>query len=537
MQSLFNVSNFEQKLVGMSEHFDDFLQFHVAENPNVYRDRILREAYPAFQGLSQKTNIWHPGLGPQAGISDWRAIQVSTLGSGADGGFNACAINPQTYTFSVESKEYTGLTTEWRSPTICVKDTMWTEMANEQVAAIYGMGVFITASAWEVYAREMYMQFAKEADNLFVLTEGDVLENNPKFDYDPFTEYTRTTSFGATEKFTVLKLDPGVSVSTLNFSFLDLFHNYLAAECPGAAVANEGGLPVFALMVHLTDVEKALRSDPDLRQDMRDAVPQMLFQNYMQTFRVLRGWGYMHDAQQARFKYWKIGDDGKLWFRRVLPKREGRALTIGRLPEANPEYQTAELAVAVPFFKEVYKIRIPPKVDSLGGQAVFGPAPGFNGDWQWVNYPSHENPLREIGYHYMRLAAFPAPLKYSNRAMAFVYRRCPQTWPTACSTGSQTPVDGCIAIAVDVDAESDLDATNRTLTVRLASRLAAAIGDAVLVKQTGASVTEVNGTLVGDAGAPVYVIAFTATEYAKLESAYLTIAAGKVCTAGTVEDS
>jgi hypothetical protein len=533
---MWTVGNFEQRLVAMTEHFDTFLEKYDREHPMVFRDRIMREQYPLFNGLSQKTQIWHPGLGPQAGISDWTSIQVSTVGGGQDAGYNACVIDdPQTYTYGVEAKEYSGKTTEWRSPVICVKDTMWTEEARKQVGYIYGMGIMITSQAWEVYSREMYMKFASDADNLYVLAEGDLLGGtSPKFEYDPFTTYTYNEGpYSLDERITVLKLDAGVEVSTLNFSYLDLLHTFIADESPGAALGNEGGLPTVGLMLHLHDFEKMFRDDPDLRQDMRYATPSMLFDNYAQTFKTMRGWGIIHDRRQMRFKYWKIGGDSKLWFRRVLPMREGRALAIGNLPEVNPDYHTAEIAVAVAFLKDVFKIRIPPKVDSLGAQTSFGPAPGFSGDWQWINYPSDSNPLREIGYHYMRMAAFPAPLRYSTRALAFAYRRCPQTWPSNCNLGdSLQAAEPTEAIALAVDAVAgDFDATNETLTVTLAKRFldtAASIGDSVLVTQTGAGDTTVVGTLVGDLGAPTYTLAFDSTEYAKLDITYLTTAVGTV---------
>ena len=513
----FKVSNFEQRLIEMSEHFDTFLEKYDRQHPMVFRDRIAREQYPLFNGLSQRSNVWHPGLGPQAGISEWKAIQISTVGEGADGGYNACTIHdPQTYGYAVESKEYTGLSTEWRSPVVCVNDLKYTDEAKQQVGYIYSMGVMITSQAWEVYSRETYMKFASDSDNLYVLTEGAPLEGNPKFEYDPMVTYTRTTDFGATEKFTVLKIAAGVEVSTLNMSFLDYYHQWLAGECPGAAVSNMSGLPTFGLMLNLMDFDKMLRDDPDTRADMREAKPEMLFENYTQTFKNLRGWGIMHDSRQMRFKYWKVGADGKLWFRRVLPMREGRAITIGKLPEFNPEYLAAEIAVAVVFLNDVYRIRIPPKLDSLGGGTSFGPAPGYSGDWMWLNYQSDANPYREIGYHVMRMAAFPKPLQYSTRAMAFAYRRCPQTWPTACITGTEDPVAAGTAttLAVATPETGSMDATNRTITVTLAKLLGAPIGAAVTVK--GVDNVEAAGTLVEDAAAPTYVLAFNATEYAKL---------------------
>jgi len=520
------VSNFEQRLIAKAEHFDKFLEMYDREHPMVYRDRIAREAYPLFNGLSQKTNIWHPGLGPQAGISDWTDIQISRVGDGADAGYNACLINPQTYGFSVETKEYTGKNTEWRSPTICVKDTMWTEEAARQVGYIYGMGLMITSRAWEVYSREMYMQFASDNNKLYVMTEGDFLNDNPKFSYNPYETYTRETEFGATEKFTVLKLDAGVEVSSFNMSYMELLQAYLEADCPQAALTNDGGLRTYGLMIHLQDVHRALKGDNDIRQDLRYAKPQMLFDNYTQTYKTLYGWGFIHDIEQMRFKYWKIGDDGKLWFRRVLPMREGRTLTIGRMPEANPEYQTAELAIAVPFLKDVYKTRIPPKVDSLSGKTSFGPAPGFSGDWQWINYPSDQNPLREIGYHYMRMAAFPAPLRNSIYALAVLYRRCPQTWPSVCDIGTADQATSGAVNLAEAAVAGDLDADNETVTVKLTELLpeGTTVGTQVVLTEATSS-QEINATIVEDANGPTYVLGFSSTEYAKVTLANLTAAA------------
>jgi len=530
---IIKVSQFEQRLIAKSEHFDEFLVQYMREHPSVMRDRIAREVYPLFNGLSQKTNIWHAGLGPQAGIDDWNDIQISRVGAGADAGYNACIIAPQTYGFAVEGKEYTGKNTEWRSPTICVRDTMWTEEAARQVGYIYGMGMMITARAWEVYTREMYMKFCADNSKLYVMSEGDFLNANAGFSYDPFETYTRTTSFGVTEKFTVLKVDAGVKISTFNMSYLELLHSHYEVECPTGALSNTDGMATFGIMLHLNDLHKALKGDDKIREDLRYAQPQMLFDNYTQTFKVLFGWGFIHDKEQMRFSFWKIGDDNKLWFRRVLPMREGRSILIGNLPEANPEYQTAELAVAPVFLKDVFKIRIPPKVDTLGAKTSFGPAPDYNGNWQWVNYASDANPLREIGYHYMRMAAFPAPLRNSTHACALLYARCPQTWPSVCDLGT-TPqaASGAVALAVNT-AAGDFDAVNQTLTVTLASALpvGATIGSAVTVTQTGASATTVSGTLVADSNAPTYLISFTAAEYAKLEIAYLTTAVGTVALA------
>lgn len=511
----FKVSNFEQRLIAMSEHFDTFLEKYDCDHPMIFRDRIARESYPLFKGLAQKSNIWHPGLGPQAGISEWRPIQISNIGAGADGGYNACTIHdPQTYGFSVEAKEYTGMNTEWRSPVICVQDTMWTDEARQQVGYIYSMGVMITSQSWEVYAREMYMKMASDAANLHVLTEGPTLENSVKFLYDPFETFIYNGGpFGADEKITVLKIPVGTDVSTLNMSYLDTFHMWFAGESPAAAIANDAGMPVFGLMLHMNDIDRMIRDDKELREDVRYAQPMELFKGYHQSFRVTRGWSFIHDQRQMRFKYWK-SDATHLWFRRVLPMREGRTITIGRLPEFNPEYVQAEIAVGVVFLNDVYRIRIPPKADSLGGGTSFGPAPGYSGDWMWNNYKSDENPYGEVGYHSMRMAAFPKPLRFSTRASAFAYRRCQQTWPTVCGIGSaDQAASGAVLLAKDAIA-GDVDATNKTVTVTLVKLLppGATIGSAVVAKSGSTFGGDANGQqgfIASDANAPTYVIGFT----------------------------
>lgn len=507
------VQNFEQRLVAMAEHFDDFLQIYTREHPSVFRDRIPRTAMDLFQGLLQKTNIWHAGLGVQAGLADWKPIQVSQVADGTELGVNACSYTPQTYDFAVESKQYSGLNTSWRSPMVCVNDVMWTDEGREQVTQIMGMGTMISASNWENFSREFYVKFAVDSGNGYVLMEGGLLENNPKFTYDPFTSYSRVTSFGATEKFTVLKLTPGLDVSTLNFSYLDLFSSYLGDECPNAAINKQSGYPIFGLMIHKLDLDRAIKADPEWREDIRFAQPQMLIENYPMTFPLYRGYAIMHDPRQMRFKYWKIGTDGLAWYRRVLPMREGRQVTIGRLPEANPEYQTAEMALGVIFMNNVYQIRVPPSVSSLGGGTVFGPAPGYNGDWKWINgYDKQDNPLQEVGYFFMRCAAFPKPLLYSGRAHVFLYRRCAQTVFTKCDLGESVIAGATEAVTLaSAAASTALDATNRTVTVTLSKRLPCGVNS--LVNIVNASAATATGYIASDASAPTYVIGFTVAEY------------------------
>ena len=47
------VSNFEQRLIEMQEHFDTFLEKYDRENPMIFRDRIAREQYPLFNEIGR----------------------------------------------------------------------------------------------------------------------------------------------------------------------------------------------------------------------------------------------------------------------------------------------------------------------------------------------------------------------------------------------------------------------------------------------------------------------------------------------------
>ena len=65
-------------------------------------------------------------------------------------------------------------------------------------------------------------------------------------------------------------------------------------------------------------------------------------------------------------------------------------------------------------------------------------------------------------------------------------------------------------------ADTDVDATNKTVTVTLASVLGGAIGQSVLVKSGSDfnTTTGVLGFIASDAAAPTYVIGFGDTEWA-----------------------
>lgn len=495
------VVNYNQKFIDLAEHFDQFLANRARKHPNIWFDRIPKGALTNYEGLVRKSNIFHGGLGEQAGLTNWSTIQTSRKPTGDTEGFDACAYDPKTFNYAMESIQYTGYRSSWQSEPICINDIRFLHEGREQARLITSFMGYITQSVWENWNREQYVYQAVKNSHAFILTEGEPEYDSTsnRFSYDPYT--------ADADGDTVITFSRSLKISTLNWSFFDWWQDYLGDQCPEAAPAMQDGLPVFGLMIHKRDFDKMIMEKPDLRDDLRHYKASVLFDDY-RKFSEFKGWALIHDQRQMRFKV-KSVDANTVTAKRVLPMREGRAGTIGNIPEANPDYNKAELAVGIVFMREVLQNLIPVPISNAGGGMMFGPAPGYDGRFQWINeYDRELNPLKEVGYFFARFEAFPKPLMFSSDAIVFLYRRCPQTWGTVCAINeaSDTAASGeSVALAADAVA-ADVDSDNLTLTVTLAKRLACGVGDAVTLTQGGSSPTA--GYIAEDANAPTYVIAF-----------------------------
>ena len=62
---------YNQQMVGMAEHWDEFLLSRTLKNPNIWHDRIPRGSYKLYSGTEQKSNIFRGGLGVQSGLNTW----------------------------------------------------------------------------------------------------------------------------------------------------------------------------------------------------------------------------------------------------------------------------------------------------------------------------------------------------------------------------------------------------------------------------------------------------------------------------------
>ena len=482
-------------LVSLAEHLaPEFIQSWEQAHPSIWRDRIPKGTFQLFSGYSQKVYIYRGTLGQQAGLTEWDLIEPSRKASATDDGNDRCTYTPSTYTWAYEAVDFAGVQTSWRSPAFCVNDLKFQDKAQMQLGMIIRGASQVTDSIKETFNREVWLKQAADNNKFILLAEGvglDFIDGTAgRVTYNP---YSATTITFASTWFN--------KISTLSFSMLDLIKQYLQDQCPDAAIGNDGGMPVYGLMCDLLDFEKFVLEDAQLREDFRRAIPQRLIDGFNMGFRLYRGWALMHDARQARFEPTQYG--ATITCARVNPRRATRAGIIGLVPETNPDYITATLGTAVVFLSNVLQILVPSTVNSLGSGMTFGPAPDFNGQWQWLNIPHLEtNPMSENGFFFSRYEYFVKPLEYAQDAIVLLYRRCTQTLRTGCAVEAQDSAElGPVAMTV-IPVAADFSSANRLVTLTLADVLDAALGDQVTINTNDGD--DFTAYITEDSKAPIY---------------------------------
>ena len=486
-------------LISLAEHLADpmFVDWEM-KHPSVMRDRIPMGTKSLYSGFSEKSYIYRGTLGPQAGLTDWTKVEPSRKVSGADEGVNRCSYNPQTFTWGFDAVDFEGLQTSWRSPAICVKEMMYQDKAPQQLAMIMKSGFQTSDQVKETYNREMYLKTAADAGKFTLLLEGGGLDyvdsSTNRITYNPLTSTSLTFDASLLDR-----------ISTLNFTQLDLIHQYLTDQCPDAALRMDSGMPVFGLMIDLRDFEKFVLADDEVREDFRRAIPERLISGFNMGFKVYRGWALMHDPRQPR---WTIASTtaSVVTCTRVLPRRATRVGVVGTIPETEPDYIMAPLGAASVFMNNVIQILVPSAVSSLGTGMTFGPAPDFNGSWSWVNIKNDvTNPLGEVGYFFCRYEYFCKLLEYSQDVHVILYRRCMQSLKSVCAAELESSSSNTANLAT-ITPSANFDATNCTVILQLAKKLTAGTGDAVTI--TNDSSVDFAATIADDSMAPTYKFAW-----------------------------
>ncbi len=506
----------DNKLIRMAEHIADFLKDGQKKRPRAWRDLVKYGSFVPFQGEQQTTNIFRGSIGEQYGLDGWLKAEASRRGvNGGVAAHDRGTYAPKTYDWAIESLGMLGpFTRSWKSPTVAVYDFMTADKAKEQFAMILKAGEQVVSDTREVFQREMYMYFASKAGRCLIASEGfnefvDSTEN--RFTFDPF--YVDSDG----DQVIMIPASKLSKVSTLSWSWLDFLKSWLTEECPDAAIGTDSGMPVFGAMLDKNEFEKMVYNDANLREDFRFAMPQALIKGFDMNFKVYRGIALMHDSAQPRWDVKSIKPAATdpatpvdmAVLKRVAPQRLGRTVAIGRVPEANPEYLNAEFGFIVMYIKDVYSVLVPPVITSLGSGMNFGPAPGYNGQWTWLNIRDAViNPLNEIGHFFCRFEYRPKPEENAMNPIVVLYRRCPHTVITTCALdtklGAPALTSATAVESIAIADGADTSATSTAFAVTLSETAALTMGQPVTL--TDASSNAFSGYIASTSAAPTYVV-------------------------------
>ena len=455
-----NNAGYNQLMMELAQHFDPMIQISVLDQPRWWHDRIPRGAYTLFNGVTHETRIYRGGLMKYAGLSQWKDINPVPSTTN-----NPCAALPyETYKYGWEALSWSGKKAAWGSDPICLDMFKFFTQAMQQLSWILTTGAEYGIQMQEVWNRDMFIYQSVAFGRSYVMNSEFNGTGSARYWYNPFVDSSKFTAAGNLTSDIIaaiggkafIVVDASVDIEPLNFDVLDQVRESLKIRCPRAAVTNAGGDPIFALAVSHDDVERYIRGNEEERKYWIEGNPQALIKGYDFAPSTFRKWLITNDGNQLRFKIVakveyttatatamggvasEFAGDGKYAYIAVAvdpliasPTRVG--VDGSPIPEDNPEYYKAELAIAPIFMNQVFTNQFVPSVASLGSGTKFGPVPGLNGSWGWMNIIDREvNPLGNIGNFYGLFEIVPKPEPHVFHTISFLYRRCIQALPSLC---------------------------------------------------------------------------------------------------------
>lgn len=524
------VTQFNQVMMKHAEYFDPFIQASLITQPRHWLNAIPRGVFPNFQGTTHETRVFRGGLQHYAGLSGWELINPTPSNTNnpfVGGGYS-------TVPYAWERFEWTGRYKYWGSDPIGVDSLQYTPQALEQLAWILQVGAEYGISMQEVWNRDWLIKTSIDADRGYLMTSGFVGNTSAdKYYYDPLVKFGSgsgevAASTGITGPFIVFKA--GVEIEPLNFDVLDSLHEDFDTSCPSAAIGNNSGAPLYGLPISKFDFERYIKGNQYEVANWRESRSEKLITG-MTDVKTHRDWALNFDANQLRFKISKVvanydsGDYGDVGAdldgetvviaQYVAPRIAGRVgENSQQIPEWNPEYGTAELAVAPVLLNKVFTNLMGTDLTTLGSGTFFGPQPGLNGKWAWLNIiDKATNPYGKIGNFVGEFKIFPKVEPNVVFSTSLLYRRCTEPIRSRCpvdnadvnpDTMTGTSADAVSYVASGVDAT----ANSFTVVATLAKKLVdAPAGKTVTLSFTGlAQAVTVTGYLTKTSTAPTYTI-------------------------------
>jgi hypothetical protein len=342
------------------------------------------------------------------------------------------------------------------------------------------------------------MWMASQADRFFVMGNGSPDGIPLSVAYNPF----QTTQL----------VIPASAVSTLNWDWMQWWHQTLSLDAMKGKVGSDGDMPLFGAMIHPLDFKGMIMRDPELREDYRYADPSVLIDNYGKVRR-FQGYALMNHVLPPRYKIIDWDDTADtITLERVLPYTE-TAVTIGVRPTLNPEYINAEFAVGMVFVKDVFRLLVPSTIANPAPGFSFGAVPSLNGELKWLNILDRaNNPLGEKGFFFGRYQAFVEPGTQDEYPIAFVYRRCVNIEAKPCGICGDAAAEADAWVLITAAEADPLDGETDVLHTRVLITLESCAGceppAAISVSYAGDGTADINAFLVSAGEAPKYQIIF-----------------------------
>ena len=501
-----NNAGYNQLMMELAQHFDPMIQISVLDQPRWWHDRIPRGAYTLFNGVTHETRIYRGGLMKYAGLSQWKDINPVPSTTN-----NPCAALPyETYKYGWEALSWSGKKAAWGSDPICLDMFKFFTQAMQQLSWILTTGAEYGIQMQEVWNRDMFIYQSVAFGRSYVMSSEFNGTGSARYWYNPFVDSSKFTAAGNLTSDIIaaiggkafIVVDASVDIEPLNFDVLDQVRESLKIRCPRAAVTNAGGDPIFALAVSHDDVERYIRGNEEERKYWIEGNPQALIKGYDFAPSTFRKWLITNDGNQLRFKIVakveyttatatamggvasEFAGAGKYAYIAVAvdpliasPTRVG--VDGSPIPEDNPEYYKAELAIAPIFMNQVFTNQFVPSIASLGSGTKFGPVPGLNGSWGWMNIIDREvNPLGNIGNFYGLFEIVPKPEPHVFHTISFLYRRCIQALPSLCPA-QNTNVNVTAKTSTTAAAAVADQANGDVVELSFADALLADVGDTI----------------------------------------------------------
>lgn len=482
------IDHWNQWMMQYAENWDPFIQKVLLKQPRHWYNAIPRGVKENFSGFVNETRIFRGGLSHYNGLSMFR--QIDPVPSATN---NPCSRGGYTTSpYAWEGLSWLGYRTDWGSDPICLDMWQYTPEAMTQLAWILEVTGMKGIAFQEVWNRDWLIRTATvDADRGFLMSK--TFNGNPdpfRFYYDPLVDPVALNQ-GLTKPFVVFPA--GVEIETLNFDMLGALKDDFDVSCPDAAIGTDAGQPIYGLPVNQGDFENYIKGSEYETANWREARAEKLITG-VSGVKTHRNWALNWDRNQIRFKITKVVDnyDSSLYgdvgapldgttvviAEAVDPQIPGRTGENGsKVPVYNPEYGTAELAIAPLQLNRVFTNLFGTQLTSLGSQTVFGPHPGLNGRLSWLNIQDRQtNPHRTVGNFEGEFKVFPKPDPKVFYSTAVLYRRCTEAVRSRCpvdnaTVNADTAVGTTSGVTSYACSAADVAANAFTVTATLAKTL------------------------------------------------------------------